>query len=66
VQDELEYMLQVNGKLRGSMIVAKTETKENLQRMALQQPCLQKYLEGGVSVRKVIVVPNKLINVVVA
>jgi leucyl-tRNA synthetase len=65
VQDELEYMLQVNGKLRGSMIVTKTETKDNLERMALQQPCLQKYLEGGVAVRKVIVVPNKLINIVV-
>jgi leucyl-tRNA synthetase len=65
VQDELEYMLQVNGKLRGSMVVAKTETKENLERMALQQSCVQKYLEGGVAVRKVIVVPNKLINIVV-
>jgi leucyl-tRNA synthetase len=65
VQDELEYMLQVNGKLRGSMVVAKTETKENLERMALLQSCVQKYLEGGVAVRKVIVVPNKLINIVV-
>ncbi|MDO9151373.1 MAG: leucine--tRNA ligase [Methylotenera sp.] len=65
VQDSIEYVIQVNGKLRGSITVAKSENKENLEKLALEQPCVQKYIEENMSVRKVIVVPNKLINVVV-
>ncbi len=65
VQDEIELVLQVNGKLRGSMTVARTLEKPLLEKLAVDQPCVQKYLEDGVSVRKIIVVPNKLINVVV-
>jgi leucyl-tRNA synthetase len=65
VQDSVEYVIQVNGKLRGSIHVAKTETKEALEKLALQQPFVQKFIEENMSVRKVIVVPNKLINVVV-
>ncbi|MDP3678976.1 MAG: leucine--tRNA ligase [Methylotenera sp.] len=65
VQDSIEYVIQVNGKLRGSITVAKTEPKEALEQLALQQPCVQKYIEDNMTVRKVIVVPNKLINVVV-
>jgi len=65
VQDSIEYVIQVNGKLRGSINVAKSESKDNLEKLALEQPCVQKYIEENMSVRKVIVVPNKLINVVV-
>ena len=65
VQDTLEYVIQVNGKLRGSITVAKTETKEALEQLALQQPCVQKFIADNMAVRKIIVVPNKLINVVV-
>ncbi len=65
VQDSVEYVIQVNGKLRGSINVAKTETKDALEKLALQQPFVQKFIEENMSVRKVIVVPNKLINVVV-
>jgi leucyl-tRNA synthetase len=65
VQDEIELVIQVNGKLRGSMTVARTLEKPLLEKLALEQPCVQKYLEDGVSVRKIIVVPSKLINVVV-
>jgi leucyl-tRNA synthetase len=65
VQDSVEYVIQVNGKLRGSMTVAKTEPKEALEKLALAQPCVQKFIEANMTVRKIIVVPNKLINVVV-
>jgi leucyl-tRNA synthetase len=65
VQDNIEYVIQVNGKLRGSISVAKSETRENIEKLALEQPCVQKYIEDNMSVRKIIVVPNKLINVVV-
>jgi leucyl-tRNA synthetase len=64
-QDTVEYMIQVNGKLRGSLVVAKTETKQALETIVLQQHCVQKYIEAPVTVRKIIVVPNKLINIVV-
>lgn len=64
VKDDVDYMLQVNGKLRGKMTVAKSENKAVLEKLALTQPCVLKYLEG-VTVRKIIVVPNKLINIVV-
>ncbi len=64
VQDELELVIQVNGKLRGSMTVARDMAREAIEKLAVEQPCVQKHLEG-VSVRKVIVVPGKLVNVVV-
>ena len=66
VQDSVEYVIQVNGKLRGSITVAKTESREALEKLALQQSFVQKFIEGNMSVRKIIVVPNKLINIVVA
>jgi len=65
VQDEIEMVIQVNGKLRGSITVDRTTTKDVIEKLALAQPFVQKYLEDGASVRKIIVVPNKLINVVV-
>jgi len=64
VQDNIEYMVQVNGKLRGSLVVAKTESKQALELLVLEQYFVQKYLTDQMTVRKIIVVPNKLINVV--
>jgi leucyl-tRNA synthetase len=64
VQDELELVIQVNGKLRASMTVAKDADKATIETLALQQPAVQKYTEG-MSVKKVIVVPGKLVNIVV-
>jgi leucyl-tRNA synthetase len=57
-------MIQVNGKLRASMTVAKDADRANIEELALSHAGVQKYLEG-VSVKKVIVVPGKLVNVVV-
>ena len=65
VQDEVELVVQVNGKLRGSITVAKTMAKEAIEQHAVSQPFVQKFLEDGASVRKIIVVPNKLVNIVV-
>jgi leucyl-tRNA synthetase len=65
VQDEVELVVQVNGKLRGSITVAKTMAKEAIEQHAVQQPFVQKFLEDGATVRKIIVVPNKLVNIVV-
>ena len=65
VQDEVELVVQVNGKLRGSITVAKTMAKEAIEQQAVTQPFVQKFLEDGATVRKIIVVPNKLVNIVV-
>jgi leucyl-tRNA synthetase len=65
VQDEVELVVQVNGKLRGSITIAKTMAKEAVEQHAIAQPFVQKFLEDGATVRKVIVVPNKLVNIVV-
>jgi len=65
VQNEIELVIQVNGKLRGNMTVAKDADHTHIEQLALTQPAVQKYLEG-VSVKKVIVVPGKLVNVVVS
>ena len=65
VQDEVELVVQVNGKLRGSITVAKAMAKEAIEQHAVAQPFVQKFLDDGATVRKIIVVPNKLVNIVV-
>ncbi len=61
-QDEIELVVQVNGKLRGSVKVAKDASKEEIEKTALDQ--VEKYTEGR-PVRKVVVVPGRLVNIVV-
>ena len=64
VQDEIELMLQVNGKLRGSIRVAATATKHAIEVAALHSPEFIKFAEGK-RAKKVIVVPGRLVNIVV-
>jgi leucyl-tRNA synthetase len=64
VQDEIEIVLQVNGKLRGNLTVAKTASKAMLEQLALAHPAVQKYLAGEAA-KKIVVVPGRLINIVV-
>jgi leucyl-tRNA synthetase len=63
-QDEIELVLQVNGKLRGSLRVAKNADKAALEQLALAHEAVQKQLAGGVA-KKIVVVPGRLINIVV-
>ena len=65
VQDSIDYVIQVNGKLRGNLTVVSEATKEVIEKMAAEDPCVTKFLVDGASVRKIIVVPKKLINVVI-
>ncbi len=62
-RDSIELMLQVNGKLRGSMTVRPDAPKATLEAEALAHPALEKYLAGQ-TVKKIVVVPGRLINVV--
>ncbi|EJL86739.1 leucyl-tRNA synthetase [Herbaspirillum sp. CF444] len=61
-QSEIEMMIQVNGKLRGSITVAKNADKAAIEALALANESVQKFLTGAP--KKVIVVPGKLINIV--
>ncbi len=63
-EDAVEYPLSINGKRRASAKFATDLSKEDLEKMALAHPELQKWIEGK-TVRKVIVVPGRMINVVV-
>ena len=64
VQSEIELMLQVNGKLRGSIRVAATAGKHTIEAAALKSPDFIKFAEGK-RAKKVIVVPGRLVNIVV-
>ncbi len=64
VQDEIELVLQVNGKLRGHIKVAATADRNTIEAAALASPELAKHANGAV-VRKIVVVPGRLVNVVV-
>jgi leucyl-tRNA synthetase len=64
VQDAIELMLQVNGKLRGQVSVAATATREVIEAAALASEAVQKYLEGQPP-KKVVVVPGRLVNIVI-
>jgi leucyl-tRNA synthetase len=66
VQDTVEYVVQVNGKLRGNLTISREASKEAIEALTLAQDFVTKFLTEGTSVRKIIVVPNKLVNVVVA
>jgi leucyl-tRNA synthetase len=62
--DEVTVVVQINGKVRDKLAVAPGLSKDELERLALDLPNVQKWM-GGKTARKVIVVPNKLVNVVV-
>ena len=64
-KDEVELMLQVNGKLRGAIVVPAAASKEDIEQMALASEAFLKHSGGG-AIKRVIVVPGRLVNVVVA
>ena len=61
--DQITIAVQINGKLRATIDVAKDTAKDSLIEQALAHPNVVKTLDGG-SPRKVIAVPNKIVNVV--
>ncbi|KHS84979.1 leucine--tRNA ligase [Pectobacterium carotovorum] len=64
VEDSKLVVVQVNGKVRGKITVAADASEEQVRERAAQEPLVAKYLDG-VTVRKVIYVPGKLLNLVV-
>jgi leucyl-tRNA synthetase len=64
VQDEIELMLQVNGKLRGAVRVPAAASKDDIEALALACDDFVQFAKGA-AVKRVIVVPGRLVNVVI-
>jgi leucyl-tRNA synthetase len=64
VQDEIELVLQVNGKTRGSVCVPASADRAAIEAAAIATDAAQKFMEGKPA-KKVIVVPGRLVNIVV-
>ncbi|MBM6613291.1 leucine--tRNA ligase [Desemzia sp. RIT804] len=62
-KDEVEVVFQVNGKLRSKVQVSKEISKDDMEKLAIADEKVQQYIEGK-NIRKVIVVPGKLVNIV--
>ncbi len=63
VKDSLTLAVQVNGKLRGTIEVAADAAREQIEALAKEEPNTAKFLDG-LSIRKVIIVPGKIVNIV--
>jgi leucyl-tRNA synthetase len=63
-QDEVELVVQVNGKLRGSIRVPKAADRGAIEGLALANPNVQRFVAGH-QVKKVVVVPGRLVNLVI-
>ena len=65
IEDEVEIVIQVNGKLRDRMMMSISATEEEMKTGALANPKIAELIAGK-TVRKVVVVPKKLVNIVAA
>lgn len=64
VQDEIELIIQVNGKLRGRICVPRGTQPQAIEQFALENDQAQKFI-GNQQVKKVVIVPGRLVNIVV-
>ncbi|UOE93522.1 leucine--tRNA ligase [Alkalihalobacillus sp. LMS39] len=63
VEDEIEIVCQINGKVRAKLVIAKDATKEQMEEIALHDEKIKEEIAGK-TIRKVIAVPGKLVNIV--
>ncbi|NOR68315.1 MAG: leucine--tRNA ligase [Methylomarinum sp.] len=63
-QDAIKMMIQVNGKLRGDILVPVSASKDDIEKMALADEHVMRFIDGK-QLKKVIVVPKRLVNIVV-
>ena len=61
--DEIQLVVQVNGKLRGRILVSPDAPKDVIEQTALGNPDVKRFL-GDTPVRKIIIVPKRLVNIV--
>jgi len=64
-REEIEIVVQINGRLRGRMVVPAGASNADVERLALDADNVRRHLNGK-QIRKVVVVPNKLVNIAVS
>lgn len=64
VDDEIEIVLQINGKVRDKLVISATSTREEMEEIAMSSDRVKALIEGK-NIIKVICVPKKLVNIVV-
>ena len=64
VRDTVDLVIQVNGKLRGRIAVAADAAKETIEQAALAEENVHRFVAGK-AVKKIVVVPGRLVNIVV-
>jgi leucyl-tRNA synthetase len=64
IEEEIELVVQVNGKKRGDVRVPRDADRKAIEGIVLADPAVQKFISGQ-PVKKVVVVPGRLVNVVV-
>jgi leucyl-tRNA synthetase len=64
IKNEYAMVIQVNGKLRGNMLVSADLEQKDIERMALQNEDVKRFIDQESKVKKMIFVPKKLINIV--
>jgi leucyl-tRNA synthetase len=64
VEDTVQMVVQVNGKVRAHLKIARDAAKDKVEEAAKKDENIQRYTEGK-TIRKVIVIPNKIVNIVV-
>jgi len=65
IEDEIEIVIQVNGKVRDKIVVKKEATREEIEALARGSAKIAEWTAGK-EIKKVVVVPGKLVNIVVA
>ena len=65
IEDEIELPVQVNGKLRDKIVVKKDASQSDIEAIALACPRVLEHTTGK-TVRKIVVVPGRLVNIVVS
>lgn len=63
-EEKVEIVIQINGKIRDKMVVPVGSKEDELKKLAMENPDMEQHLAGK-TVRKVIVVPDRLVNIVV-
>ena len=65
VRDEIELVVQVNGKLRGKVLVSADAKQQEIEQNALSDENVRRFTEGK-NIKKIIIVPGRLVNIVVS
>ena len=65
IKQEVNLVIQVNGKLRANMIISIDDSEEKIKKDVMMHDSVAKYISSGSEIKKIIYIKNKLINIVI-